>query len=161
MPPNPILVGLSLFMTFFVMAPVGDQIYRDAVAPAVAGELPVDAAIERAIPPLRGFMKKHTRQKDLALFLRSAKLPQPATFDDIPTRVVVPAFILSELDTAFRIGFVIFLPFLVIDMVVATVLLSMGTFQMPPVVVSMPLKLLLFVLVDGWNLVVSSLLSGF
>jgi flagellar biosynthetic protein FliP len=143
------------------MSPVGEEIHRDALGPALEGRLGMDEALERAMPPLRQFMQRYTREKDLALFVRASGAARPARFEDVPTRALVPAFILSELATAFRIGFVIFLPFLVIDMVVATVLLSMGTFQMPPVVVSMPLKVLLFVLVDGWNLVVGSLLRTF
>lgn len=161
MPPNPILVGLSLFLTAFIMTPALETIHRDAIVPVLDQEIDAAEGLERAMAPLREFMKLHTREKDLMIFLRASGASQPATFDDVPTRVLVPAFMISELETAFRIGFVLFLPFLVVDMVVATVLLSMGTFQMPPVVVSLPVKILLFVLVDGWSLVVGSLLTSF
>ncbi len=161
MPPNPILVGLSLFLTAFIMTPALETIHRDAIVPVLDQEIDAAEGLERAMAPLREFMKVHTREKDLMIFLRASGASQPATFDDVPTRVLVPAFMISELETAFRIGFVLFLPFLVVDMVVATVLLSMGTFQMPPVVVSLPVKILLFVLVDGWSLVVGSLLTSF
>lgn len=161
MPPNPILIGLSLFLTFFVMTPVAEQIHRDALAPVLDDQITAEQALTNAQRPLREFMRRHTREKDLALFLKASASPRPTSFEDIPSRVLIPAFMISELETAFRIGFVLFLPFIVVDMVVATLLLSMGTFQMPPVVVSLPVKILLFVVVDGWSLVVGSLLKSF
>lgn len=161
MPPNPVLIGLSLFLTLFIMSPSLETIHRAAVVPVLEQEIGAEEGLTRALVPLRAFMRKHTREKDLLLFLKAAGSQRPVSFDEIPTRVLIPAFMISELETAFRIGFILFLPFLVIDMVVATVLLSMGTFQMPPVVVSLPVKILLFVLVDGWSLVVGSLLQSF
>lgn len=161
MPPNPVLIGLSLFLTVFIMSPALDTIHREAVAPVLEQEIGVDEGLDRAMLPLREFMRGHTREKDLLLFLHASGSQRPVSFEEVPTRVLIPAFMISELETAFRIGFILFLPFLVVDMVVATVLLSMGTFQMPPVVVSLPVKILLFVLVDGWSLVVGSLLRSF
>jgi len=161
MPPNPVLVGLSLFLTIFIMAPAIETIHQDAIVPVLDQQIDASEGLDRAVVPLREFMRGHTREKDLMIFLRAAGTGKPDSFDDVPMRVLVPAFMISELETAFRIGFVLFLPFLVVDMVVATMLLSMGTFQMPPVVVSLPVKILLFVLVDGWSLVVGSLLSSF
>lgn len=160
-PSNQIIIGLTLFLTMFVMAPVGEQIKRDAVDPMMAGKISQGEALTTAVKPLRGFMLKYTREKDLALFLSIAKQERPKTRDDVPTTVLIPAFMISELKTAFQIGFVLFLPFLVIDMVVATVLLSMGMMQLPPVMVSIPFKILLFIMVDGWNLVVGSLVKSF
>ena len=160
-PSNQIIIGLTLFLTMFVMAPVGDQIKRDAVDPMMAGKISQTEALTTAVKPLRGFMLKYTREKDLALFLSIAKQVRPKTREDVPTTVLIPAFMISELKTAFQIGFVLFLPFLVIDMVVATVLLSMGMMQLPPVMVSIPFKILLFIMVDGWNLVVGSLVKSF
>jgi len=160
-PSNQIMIGLTLFLTFFIMSPVGEQINREALQPAIGGSISQTEALDRAIKPLRGFMLKYTREKDLALFLSIAKKPQPRNADDIPTTVLIPAFMISELKTAFQVGFVLFLPFLLIDMVVATVLLSMGMMQLPPVMVSMPFKILLFIMVDGWNLVVGSLVKSF
>ena len=160
-PSNQIVIGLTLFLTFFIMAPVGADINKNALQPMMTGSISQSEALTRAIKPLRGFMMKYTREKDLALFLSIAQQPRPATADDIPTTVMIPAFMISELKTAFQIGFVLFLPFLVIDMVVATVLLSMGMMQLPPVMVSVPFKILLFMMVDGWNLVVGSLVKSF
>jgi len=160
-PSNQIMIGLTLFLTFFIMSPVGEQINREALQPMMGGSISQTEALDRAIKPLRGFMLKYTREKDLALFLSIAKKPQPRNADDIPTTVLIPAFMISELKTAFQVGFVLFLPFLLIDMVVATVLLSMGMMQLPPVMVSMPFKILLFIMVDGWNLVVGSLVKSF
>jgi flagellar biosynthetic protein FliP len=160
-PSNQIIIGLTLFLTLFVMAPVGEQIKRDAVDPMMAGKMTQGEALTTAVKPLRGFMLKYTREKDLALFLSIAKQERPKTREDVPTTVLIPAFMISELKTAFQIGFVLFLPFLVIDMVVATVLLSMGMMQLPPVMVSIPFKILLFIMVDGWNLVVGSLVKSF
>ena len=160
-PSNQIILGLTLFLTFFIMSPILEQINDDALQPMMAGALTQTQALEAAVKPLRGFMMKYTREKDLALFLNIAKKPRPRNADDIPTSVMIPAFMISELKTAFQIGFVLFLPFLVIDMVVATVLLSMGMMQLPPVMVSMPFKILLFIMVDGWNLIVGSLVKSF
>jgi flagellar biosynthetic protein FliP len=160
-PSNQIILGLTLFLTFFIMSPILEQINDDALQPMMAGALTQSQAFEAAVKPLRGFMMKYTREKDLALFLSIANKPRPRNADDIPTSVMIPAFMISELKTAFQIGFVLFLPFLVIDMVVATVLLSMGMLQLPPVMVSMPFKILLFIMVDGWNLIVGSLVKSF
>ncbi len=160
-PSNQVVIGLTLFLTYFVMSPVVEQINQDALQPMSAGTISQTEALNRAIKPLRGFMMKYTREKDLGLFLSIAKKPRPRNADDIPTSIMIPAFMISELKTAFQIGFVLFLPFLIIDMVVATVLLSMGMMQLPPVMVSMPFKILLFIMVDGWNLVVGSLVKSF
>jgi len=161
MPPNQVLIGLSLFLTYFIMQPVGERINTEALQPMMSGQLTEMQALERASVPLRQFMLRYTREKDLALFMSIAKLPKPRGADDVPMRVVIPSYMISELKTAFQIGFVLFIPFLVIDMVVAAVLLSMGMMQLPPVVVSTPFKILLFVLVDGWNLVIGSLVRSF
>jgi flagellar biosynthetic protein FliP len=161
MPPNQVLIGLSLFLTYFIMQPVGARIQEEALQPMLNGQVTEMEALDRASVPLRDFMLRYTREKDLALFLGIARQPRPRQPQDIPMRVVIPSFMISELKTAFQIGFVLFLPFLVIDMVVAAVLLSLGMMQLPPVVVSTPFKILLFVLVDGWNLVVGSLVKSF
>jgi flagellar biosynthetic protein FliP len=161
MPPNQVLIGLSLFLTFFIMQPVANRINQEAVQPMLEGRLTEMQALEQAGPPMRDFMLRYTREKDLLLFLNIAKLPRPARPQDLPLRVVIPSFMISELKTAFQIGFAVFIPFLVIDMVVASVLLSLGMMQLPPVVISTPLKILLFVMVDGWNLVVGSLVRSF
>lgn len=160
-PSNQILIGLSLFLTFFVMGPVWDQVQKEALSPYQGGQLSEEQALDKAIVPLREFMLKQVREVDLALFVRISHTERPRNVGDIPLRVIVPAFMISELKTAFQIGFVLFLPFLVIDMVISSVLLSMGMLQLPPVVVSTPLKILLFVLVDGWGLVIGSLVESF
>ena len=160
-PPNQVILGLSLFMTIFIMQPVWQTMYHDGVKPYIDNKIDTKTAYERSISPLRDFMVKQTRQKDLALFVHMAKMEKPKTIDDVPTYVIIPAFILSELRIAFEIGFLIFLPFLVIDIVVASLLMSMGMMMLPPVMISLPFKLLLFVLVDGWHLVVFSLLQSF
>ena len=160
-PSNQILIGLTLFLTLFVMGPTWDRVYEQAVVPYQKGDLAPPQALEAATKPVREFMLKNVREADLALFVGVAKLPQPRTPDDLPMRVIIPAFMISELKTAFQIGFVLFLPFLVIDMVVSSILLSIGMMQLPPIVISTPFKILLFVLVDGWRLVVGSLLEGF
>ncbi|HSR70168.1 MAG TPA: flagellar type III secretion system pore protein FliP [Acidobacteriota bacterium] len=160
-PSNQILIGLSLFLTLFVMGPTLEQIYQGAVVPYQQGTLQGQEALEAAAAPIRTFMLKHANEKELALFVKVGKLPQPRTPDDLPLRVIIPAFMLSELKAAFTIGFVIFLPFLIIDMVISSVLLSIGMMQLPPIVISTPFKILLFVLVDGWTLVVTSLIEGF
>ncbi|MBS4193996.1 flagellar type III secretion system pore protein FliP [Lederbergia citri] len=161
MPPNQVLVGLALFLTFFVMAPTFSQVNEQALTPLFNDEINLEQAYEKAAIPFREFMSKHTRQKDLELFLSYTKAERPATIQDIPLTVLVPAYALSELKTAFQIGFMIFIPFLVIDMVVASILMSMGMMMLPPVMISLPFKILLFVLVDGWYLVVKSLLQSF
>ncbi len=163
LPPNPVILGLSLFLTAFVMAPVAERIHEKAWAPYKAGEMKPDVAAEAAWTEMRGFLLANTRQSELQLFADLAKLPAPADGEvqELPARVVVPAFVLSELKTAFQMGFLIFLPFLVIDLVVSSILLSMGMFMLPPVMISTPLKILLFVLVDGWRLVCESLVTSF
>jgi len=159
-PANQIIIGLSLFMTLFVMAPVWDNINRDAIAPYEAHQISSTQALDRASAQIRTFMLKQTRAKDVELFVSMAKL-QPTDPNQLPLRVVIPAFIISELRTAFQMGFLIYVPFILIDIVVATVLMSMGMMMMPPTTISLPLKLLLFVLVDGWSLVVQSLIHSF
>jgi flagellar biosynthetic protein FliP len=160
-PPNQVLVGIALFLTIFVMSPTLTKIKNDAVMPLQKGQISQDVAYKRAEAPLREFMFDQTRTKDLALFAKLGKLPQPKTRADIPTYVLIPAFVISELKTAFQIGFLIFLPFLVIDLVISSTLMSMGMVMLPPVFISLPFKILLFVLVDGWNLVTRSLVESF
>jgi flagellar biosynthesis protein FliP len=159
-PNNQVLLGLALFMTLFVMSPVAVRVNQEAVQPMLAGQLTQVQALERALVPLRAYMLKHTRERDLALFIKLSASPRPRTAEDVPTVALVPAYMISELKTAFQIGFVLFVPFLVIDLAVSSVLLSMGMMQLPPVVVSTPLKLLLFVMVDGWYLIVGSLVKS-
>ncbi|MDW0109217.1 flagellar type III secretion system pore protein FliP [Sporosarcina aquimarina] len=161
MPPNQVLVGLALFLTFFIMAPTFSQVNDEALKPLFAEEISLDDAYEKASAPFKEFMGKHTRQKDLELFLRYNNADRPETMEDIPLTMMVPAFALSEIKTAFQMGFMIFIPFLVIDMIVASVLMSMGMMMLPPVMISLPFKILLFVLVDGWYLIVKSLLQSF
>ncbi|HEY3374515.1 MAG TPA: flagellar type III secretion system pore protein FliP [Candidatus Aquicultor sp.] len=160
-PPTQVLVGLALFLTFFVMAPVFGQVNDNAIKPYTAKKITYNQAYTRAIEPVRHFMFKQTREKDLALFVYLAKIKRPKTQADVPTFVLIPSFIISELRAAFIIGFLIFIPFLIIDMVVASVLMSMGMMMVPPVMISLPLKILLFVLVDGWHLVTRALVMGF
>ncbi len=161
MPPNQLLIGLSLFLTFFVMAPTWERVNNEALQPLVADRINYQQAMDRGMVPIREFMLKQTRQKDMALFVSLAKIKQPRNASEIPNTVLIPSFIISELRTSFQIGFILFIPFLVIDLVVSSILLSMGMMMLPPITVSMPLKLLLFVLVDGWNLVVHSLVKSF
>ncbi len=161
MPPNQVLVGLSLFLTFFIMYPVFDRINKDAFQPYVAQTIGQEEAFNRALAPLREFMFKQTHEDDLAMFISMAKVERPRTFADIPTHVLIPSFIISELKTAFQIGFLIYIPFLMLDMVVASVLLSMGMMMLPPVMISLPFKLILFVMADGWRLMVGSLMQSF
>lgn len=161
LPPNQIIIGLAMFLTFFVMAPVWQQIYSHALQPYMAGEINQEEGFQRALQPMRAFMMQQTRERDLALFLSLAQQEQPRNRDDVPTLVLIPAFIISELKTAFQIGFLLYIPFLVLDMVVASGLISMGMMMLPPVVISLPLKLMLFVLVDGWYLIVGSLVRSF
>ncbi|RST75497.1 flagellar biosynthetic protein FliP [Siminovitchia acidinfaciens] len=161
MPPNQVIIGLALFLTFFVMAPTLNQVNKEALTPLFNDEITLEESYERAAVPFKEFMSSYTRQKDLELFLSYSGAERPNTIEDIPLTALVPAFALSELKTAFQIGFMIFIPFLVIDMVVASVLMSMGMMMLPPVMISLPFKILLFVLVDGWYLVVKSLLQSF
>ncbi|MFQ5691761.1 MAG: flagellar type III secretion system pore protein FliP [Nitrospinota bacterium] len=161
MPPNQVMVGLALFLTFFVMAPVWQRINADALQPYLKKEITQAEAMKSAAEPLRDFMFGQTREKDLALFVGIGKLSRPKTRDELPLRVLIPAFMISELKTAFQIGFLIYVPFLVIDMVIASILLSMGMMMLPPILISLPFKLMLFVLVDGWNLLVGSLVRSF
>lgn len=161
MPPNQVLVGLALFLTFFIMAPTFQQVNESALTPLFAEEITLEEAYEEASMPLKEFMSKHTRQKDLELFLRYNEAERPESIEDISLTMLVPAFALSELKTAFQMGFMIFIPFLVIDMIVASVLMSMGMMMLPPVMISLPFKILLFILVDGWHLIVKSVLESF
>lgn len=160
-PPNQVLIGLALFLTMFIMAPVGERIHADAVQPVIDGQLSVADALGRAAPPLREFMLRQTREKDLALFVEMGRVSVPESPDQLPMRVVIPAYAISELKTGFQMGFFLFIPFLLIDLVVSTTLLSMGMMQLPPAMISLPFKIMLFVLVDGWNLVIGSLVQSF
>ena len=160
-PSNQTLIGLSLVLTYFLMQPVGSSIYQASIVPFQRGQVDALGGLALATPPLRHFMLKYAREKDLALFLELAQAPRPARPEDVPMRVVVPAYIISELKTGFQIGVALFLPFLVIDLVVAAVTTSIGMMQLPPVIISTPLKILLFVMVDGWNLLVGSLMKSF
>lgn len=160
-PANQIIVGLALFLTVFIMAPTYKEINEEAIQPYLENRLSQQEAQERGVKPLRDFMLRQTREKDLGLFINLAGLEKPNTPDDVPLHVVIPAFVISELKTAFEIGFLLFIPFLIIDMVVASILMSMGMFMLPPVMISLPFKLLLFVMVDGWYLVVKSLVESF
>ena len=161
MPPNQVLIALSLFLTFFIMSPVWQEIQTKAVQPYVEQRVTGEEAVQRGLQPLKVFMCKQTREKDLALFLSIMQSSRPKNIQDTPITAVVPAFMISELRTAFEIGFLLFLPFLIIDMVVASVLLSMGMMMLPPVMISLVFKVLLFVLVDGWNILVGSLIRSF
>lgn len=161
MPPNQVLLGLALFLTFFIMSPVINRVNDEALKPYYEEQISGEAAISRAVVPVKNFMLKQVREKDLALFVKIAKDPRPAKPEDISLSTLIPAFLIGEIKTAFQIGFMIYLPFLILDMVVASVLLSMGMMMLPPMMVSLPFKLLLFVLVDGWFLVVGSLVQSF
>ncbi|PRO65217.1 flagellar type III secretion system pore protein FliP [Alkalicoccus urumqiensis] len=160
-PPNQVIIGLALFLTFFIMAPVFSEVNENALQPLFEGEMTQEEAFEEAAVPMKEFMAQHTREKDLALFMGYAGEERPESLEDVPLSTLVPAFVISELKTAFQIGFMIFVPFLVIDMVVASVLMSMGMMMLPPVMIALPFKILLFVMVDGWHLVVRSLLFSF
>jgi len=160
-PPNQVMVGLALFLTLFVMGPTFDRIYNEAYLPLQENRIQVGEAMDKAVVPLKGFMLKQTRQADLALFVKISRSPALQGPEDVPLRVLIPAFVTSELKTAFQIGFAIFIPFLIIDMVVASVLMSMGMMMMSPAVISLPFKLMLFVLVDGWQLLLGSLSQSF
>jgi flagellar biosynthetic protein FliP len=161
MPPNQVLIGLSFFIALFVMMPTLKATNEVAVQPYLHKKLSLNQALDRGQQPMRTFMFKQTRDSDLALFVKMADLPRPQTRDDVPTYVLIPAFLISELKTAFQIGFLIYLPFLIIDMVVASTLMSMGMMMLPPILISLPFKILLFVLVDGWSLVVQGLVQSF
>ena len=161
MPSNQILIGLALFLTMFIMAPVASEVSTAAVQPAMAGTVTMTEAFARGTPPLRTFMLKQTREQDLKLFMDLGKVAKPKTKDELPMTVVIPAYVISELKTGFQMGFFLFVPFVLIDLVVSTTLLSMGMLQLPPAMVSLPFKILLFVMIDGWNLVVGSIVRSF
>lgn len=161
MPPNQLLVGLSLFLTFFIMQPVFSVVNTEALQPYMNQQISQEVAFERVLVPFRKFMFSQTRPADLNLFIRLSKLNEPKTRADVPTPVLIPAFVISELKTAFQIGFIIYLPFLVIDMIVASVLMALGMMMLPPVVISLPIKIMLFVLVDGWSLIIGSMVKSF
>jgi flagellar biosynthetic protein FliP len=161
MPPNQLLIGLSLFLTFFIMSPAISEINTKALQPYIAGTLGQEAAADNALRPIRKFMFAQTRDTDLSLFIKLGRVEKPRTRADVPTLVLIPAFVISELKTAFEIGFIIYLPFLIIDMVVASVLMAMGMMMIPPIVVSLPFKIMLFVLVDGWQLIIGSIVKSF
>ncbi len=161
LPPTQVIIGLSLFLTYFIMAPTFTQLNNEALQPYMANEITQEQAFKNAEQPLRNFMFHQTREKDLELFVSMAKIERPQTYSDIPTHVLIPAFVISELKTAFQMGFAIFIPFMIIDMIVASTLMSMGMMMMPPMMISLPFKILLFVLVDGWSLVVKSLVTSF
>lgn len=161
MPPNQLLVGLALFLTFFIMGPAFTEMNQKGIQPYVAGKLSQEQALENTLAPLRKFMFSQTRPADLSLFVRLAKIEKPKTLAEVPTMVLVPSFIISELKTSFQIGFIIFLPFLIVDMVAASVLMAMGMMMLPPIVISLPFKIMLFVLVDGWSLIIGSMVKSF
>ena len=161
MPPNQIIIGLALFLTLFIMTPVWQTVHQDALKPYLDNQISQGEAFERALRPVRTFMFKQTREKDLAMMIDVAKQPRPRNIEEVATTVLIPSFIISELKTAFQMAFMLYVPFLIIDMVVASVLLSMGMMMLPPVMVSLPFKLMLFVLADGWHLIVGSLVKGF
>lgn len=161
MPPNQVLVGLALFITFFTMSPYLEEVNKEGLQPYIAGTINQEAAMTAALKPMRTFMFKQTRENDLALFVNLSEGPRPNSPDDVPTMTLIPSFIISELKTAFQIGFLIYIPFIVIDMVVASTLMSMGMMMLPPAMISLPFKLLLFILVDGWHLIISSLIASF
>jgi flagellar biosynthesis protein FliP len=161
MPPNQILIGLALLLTFFLMSPVYQKVNKEAIQPYLSEEITQSQAIDKALVPIRQFMFRQTRKKDIALFLKVSKSKKPRDLSEIPTLVLIPSYVISELKTAFEIGFLIYIPFLVIDMVVASVLLSMGMMMLPPFMISLPFKLMLFVLVDGWNLFIGSMIRSF
>jgi flagellar biosynthetic protein FliP len=161
MPPSQVLVGLALFLTFFVMAPVWNKVNDQALQPYLNKNLTLEEAYQKGVEPIREFMLKQTREEDLGLFLNLAKIEKPNTRAEVPTYVLIPAFAISELRVGFQIGFVLFIPFLIIDLIVSSVLMSMGMMMLPPIMISVPFKILLFILVDGWHLIVSSLISSF
>ncbi|MDR2688457.1 MAG: flagellar type III secretion system pore protein FliP [Azoarcus sp.] len=160
-PPNQVLLGLALFLTFFIMSPVAEQVYTDGYLPMSEGQIGLDQALERASVPVKTFMLRQIRESDLSLFTQIGKIPPVEKADDLPMKVIVPAYVTSEIKTAFQIGFIVFIPFIIIDMVVASVLMSMGMMMMSPVIVSLPFKLMLFVMVDGWGMIIGSLVQSF
>ena len=161
-PPNQVIIGLALFLTFYIMAPTWSDVQKNALTPFLAGEITMDEALSAAEQPVKNFMGKYARNEDLRLFMKIGEMTtRPANYEEIPLHIIAPAFIISELKTAFMMGFILYVPFLVVDMIVASTLMSMGMLMLPPVMISMPFKILLFVLVDGWNLVVKSLLTGY
>jgi flagellar biosynthetic protein FliP len=161
MPPNQIIVGLSIFLTIFIMAPTFTEINEKALQPYLKGRITNDVFFDKSMEPMRAFMFKHTRQKDIALFMKMAKLERPKTKDDVPSYCLIPAFMISELKRAFEIGVYIFIPFIVVDMIVASALMAMGMIMLPPVMISLPFKIILFILVDGWNLVAYELVRSY
>lgn len=161
LPPNQVLLGLALFMTIFIMAPVWTEVNDEAIQPLQAGEISQGEALNRASGPIREFMFEQTRERDIALFMQMGQLERPQSEADVPTWVLIPAYVISELKTAFQMGFLIFIPFLIIDLIVSSTLMSMGMMMLPPVIVSLPFKILLFVMVDGWDLIVKSLVTSF
>jgi len=161
MPPNQVIIGLAVFLTIFIMAPVWQAVNTEAIQPYLNNEIGTEIALENAAEPIREFMFKQTREKDLALFVEMTQIERPENRDDIPLYVLIPSFIISELKTAFQIGFMIYLPFVMIDMVVASILMSMGMMMLPPVMISLPFKILLFILVDGWYLIIETLIKTF
>lgn len=161
MPPNQLLIGLALFLTFFIMRPALEEVHEEALLPYINEEITQKQAFDRAMEPIRSFMIKQTKEQDLGIFMKISQMSKPANISEVPNTVLIPSFVISELRTAFQIGFVLYIPFLVIDMVVAGVLMSMGMMMLPPVMISLPFKILLFVLVDGWNLLVGSIVNGF
>ena len=160
-PPNPVIISIALFMTFYVMTPTWVNVYENAIIPYQNNEITQRVAFEKGIEPFRSFMLRYTRQQDLALFIEFSKIPEVTNIQEVPIYVLIPAFMISELKTAFQIGFMLFIPFIVIDLVVSNILLSLGMFMLSPVMISLPFKILLFVLVDGWNLITRGLLNGF
>ena len=160
-PPNQVMIGLALFLTLFIMMPVWEKVRTEALNPFLENQVTQEVAMQRAIDPIREFMLKQVREKDLSLFMTMGKIPDPQTAKDVPIHVLIPAFVTSELRTAFQIGFLIYVPFLVIDMIVASTLMAMGMMMLPPIMISLPFKLILFVLADGWLLVVGSLMNSF
>ena len=160
-PPNPVIISIALFMTFYVMTPTWVNVYENAIIPYQNSEITQRVAFQKGIEPFRSFMLRYTRQQDLALFIEFSKIPKVTNIQEVPIYVLIPAFMISELKTAFQIGFMLFIPFIVIDLVVSNILLSLGMFMLSPVMISLPFKILLFVLVDGWNLITRGLLNGF
>ena len=160
-PPNPVIISIALFMTFYVMTPTWVNVYENAIIPYQNNEITQRVAFQKGIEPFRTFMLRYTRQQDLALFIEFSKIPEVTNIQEVPIYVLIPAFMISELKTAFQIGFMLFIPFIVIDLVVSNILLSLGMFMLSPVMISLPFKILLFVLVDGWNLITRGLLNGF
>ena len=159
-PPTQLLVMLAMILTFFVMEPIGSKAYNNGIKPYIAEEIGYEEAFTKTVLPFKGFMIRNTREKDLALFFRIRKMQNPQTIAEVPLSIVIPAFVISEIKTAFEIGFLLFLPFLVIDMVVASILMSMGMMMLPPVMISLPFKILIFVLIDGWNLLIGNLIAS-